>query len=51
VLMADTVPRTAERLTHRGIDVLTIPYGSIQQNGGGIHCSTNELIRDHDIGG
>jgi N-dimethylarginine dimethylaminohydrolase len=50
VLMADTVPRTAERLTERGIEVLTIPYGSIQQNGGGIHCSTNELIRDHDRG-
>jgi N-dimethylarginine dimethylaminohydrolase len=47
VLMADTVPRTAERLAARGIEVITIPYGSIQHNGGGIRCSTNELIRDY----
>jgi N-dimethylarginine dimethylaminohydrolase len=46
VLMAEGAPRTAERLAAHGIDVITIPYRSIHQNGGGIHCSTNELIRD-----
>ena len=46
VLMADGSPRTAERLAAAGIEVMTIPYDEIQKNGGGIHCSTMELIRD-----
>jgi N-dimethylarginine dimethylaminohydrolase len=46
VLMADGTPRTTERLERHGIEVVTTPYDRIQQNGGGIHCSTNELIRD-----
>jgi N-dimethylarginine dimethylaminohydrolase len=46
VLMADECPRTAELLAARGITVRTIPYGEIHKNGGGIHCSTNELLRD-----
>jgi len=46
VLMAEGAPRTAERLAARGVDVITIPYQTIHPNGGGIHCSTNELIRD-----
>jgi N-dimethylarginine dimethylaminohydrolase len=37
---------TAERLERRGVEVLRIPYGEIQKNGGGIHCSTMELVRD-----
>jgi N-dimethylarginine dimethylaminohydrolase len=47
--MCEGYPRTAERLEARGIDVLAIPYDEIQKNGGGIHCSTMELIRD-DVG-
>jgi N-dimethylarginine dimethylaminohydrolase len=46
VLMCDRYPYTAERLEQRGIEVLRIPYDEIQKNGGGIHCSTMELIRD-----
>jgi N-dimethylarginine dimethylaminohydrolase len=45
VLMADGTPRTVERLQRSGIEVVSIPYAHVQQNGGGIHCSTNELIR------
>jgi N-dimethylarginine dimethylaminohydrolase len=46
VVMCDGYPHTAERLERRGIEVLRVPYGEIQKNGGGIHCSTMELIRD-----
>ena len=47
VLMCDKYPRTAERLERRGVEVVVIPYDEIQKNGGGIHCSTMELIRDN----
>ncbi|MDQ3865761.1 MAG: arginine deiminase family protein [Actinomycetota bacterium] len=46
VIMSDGYPYTAELLERRGVDVLRIPYGEIQKNGGGIHCSTIELIRE-----
>jgi N-dimethylarginine dimethylaminohydrolase len=46
VLMADCAPRTAERLAVRGVEVVTVPYSEIHNNGGGIHCSTMELIRE-----
>jgi arginine deiminase len=26
--------------------VITLPYGEIQKGGGGVHCSTMELVRD-----
>jgi N-dimethylarginine dimethylaminohydrolase len=44
--MCDRYPQTAERLGSRGIEVVPVPYDEIQKNGGGIHCSTMELIRD-----
>lgn len=46
VLMAEGSPRTAQLLERAGIDVLTIPYDEIHKNGGGVHCSTIELVRD-----
>ncbi|HEY2601157.1 MAG TPA: arginine deiminase family protein [Thermoleophilaceae bacterium] len=46
VLMAGGSPRTAELLSGAGVEVVTIPYDEIQKNGGGVHCSTIELIRD-----
>ena len=46
VLMGEGNPRTAERLERRGVEVVTLPYDEIQKNGGGIHCSTMELLRD-----
>ena len=46
VIMCAGYPRTAERLEQRGVEVITIPYDEIQKNGGGIHCSTMELLRD-----
>ncbi len=46
VLMAEGSPRSADILSRAGVDVLTIPYDEIQKNGGGVHCSTIELVRD-----
>lgn len=46
VILPDHLPRTAERLTAKGVEVLTTPYREILKNGGGLHCSTMELQRD-----
>lgn len=46
ILMAEGNPLTVELLERRGVEVVTVPYGEIQKGGGGIHCSTMELVRD-----
>ncbi len=46
VLMSDGNPRSAERLAAAGVEVLTVPYDELQNNGGGVHCSTMELVRE-----
>lgn len=46
VVMPEHLPRTAERLAAKGVEVLTTPYREILKNGGGLHCSTMELQRD-----
>jgi N-dimethylarginine dimethylaminohydrolase len=46
VLMAAGSPRTAERMTAAGVEVVLVGYDELQNNGGGVHCSTMELIRD-----
>jgi len=28
------------------MEVIAIPYDEIQKGGGGVHCSTMELVRD-----
>jgi N-dimethylarginine dimethylaminohydrolase len=45
VLMAQGSPRTIQRLSDAGVEVVTIPYDELHPNGGGVHCSTMELIR------
>jgi N-dimethylarginine dimethylaminohydrolase len=46
VLMAAEAPRTAERLAARGVEVIPVEYGELHKNGGGVHCSTMELVRE-----
>ena len=46
VLMCDGYPRSREMLERRGVEVVTIPYDEVQKGGGGVHCSTMELVRD-----
>ena len=44
--MSDGNPRSAERLAAAGVEVITVPYDELQNNGGGVHCSTMELVRE-----
>ncbi|HUG14679.1 MAG TPA: arginine deiminase family protein [Thermomicrobiales bacterium] len=46
IFMSEGSPRTVERLQRRGVEVTAMAYGEVQKNGGGIHCSTMELMRD-----
>lgn len=46
VLMAEGSPRTVQRLQAAGVEVVTVPYDEIHKNGGGVHCSTMELVRE-----
>lgn len=38
--------RTLDRLAAAGVECITVPYGAVQKNGGGLHCSTTPLRRD-----
>jgi N-dimethylarginine dimethylaminohydrolase len=38
--------RTLDALAKHGVTWTTLPYGKMQLNGGGIHCSTMPLLRD-----
>jgi N-dimethylarginine dimethylaminohydrolase len=39
--------RTAEKLNSKhGVEVIPVKFREINKNGGGIHCSTHELVRD-----
>jgi N-dimethylarginine dimethylaminohydrolase len=47
VLMPDGLSDgTRKRLAKAGVEIVPLPYASVQLNGGGIHCSTCPLIRD-----
>jgi N-dimethylarginine dimethylaminohydrolase len=46
IIMSAGTPYTAERLQRRGIEVTLIDYDEVQKNGGGVHCSTMELLRE-----
>lgn len=46
VIMCDDCPHTAELVERRGVEVVRIPYSELHKNGGGVHCSTMELLRD-----
>jgi N-dimethylarginine dimethylaminohydrolase len=46
VLMCEGYPHARDALERRGVEVVTIPYDEIQKGGGGVHCSTMELVRE-----
>lgn len=47
VVMAEHLVRTAASLNAvHGVDIVPVAYDEIGLNGGGLHCSTMELVRD-----
>ena len=48
VIVPAPSPRTSERLTAVGIEVIEHVYNEIEKGGGSIHCSTLPLMRDWD---
>ncbi len=47
VIMAAHLKRTANFLNSQyGVEVIPTPYDEINKNGGSLHCSTIELVRD-----
>lgn len=46
VIVAAEAKRSIERMVKKGLEVIPIDYTEIQKNGGGIHCSTNPLVRE-----
>lgn len=46
VLMSADAPRTAQALERAGVEVVPVEYDEIHRNGGGVHCSTIELVRE-----
>jgi N-dimethylarginine dimethylaminohydrolase len=46
VVMCEGYPAAADALDRRGVEVVTAPYKEIQKGGGGVHCSTMELVRE-----
>ena len=46
-LLSDQGVRTRKNLEKAGVEVIPVPYTEIFKLGGGIHCSTLPLLRDH----
>ncbi len=46
ILMSADTPRTAQALDRAGVEVIPIEYDEIHQNGGGVNCSTIDLVRE-----
>jgi N-dimethylarginine dimethylaminohydrolase len=50
VLISESAPHTAELLDERGVEVIPLAYSEIEKNGGGVHCSVQELWREPAAG-
>jgi len=46
IIMSTGAERTAERLQGLGFKVRLVDISQLTANGGGVHCSTHELLRD-----
>jgi N-dimethylarginine dimethylaminohydrolase len=48
IIMDELAPWSAEKLSAKGVEIITTPYKECRKHGGGIHCSTLPLIREKD---
>ncbi len=48
IVIDELAPWTAEMLSSKGVDIITIKYKECRKKGGGIHCATLPLVRDMD---
>ncbi|MDO8310054.1 MAG: arginine deiminase family protein [Actinomycetota bacterium] len=46
VVMSSGAPRTREALQRHGVEVIEVPYDEVIKYGGGIRCTTMQLLRD-----
>ncbi len=46
VIMNEGSPRTRALLEKAGVETIEIPYDEVQRYGGGIRCTTMQLVRD-----
>jgi N-dimethylarginine dimethylaminohydrolase len=46
VLMSSGAPRTRQLLEKKGVEVIEVPYDEVIKYGGGIRCTTMQLVRD-----
>jgi len=46
VLMAEGSPKTRALLDDEGVETIEVPYDEVMKYGGGIRCTTMQLIRD-----
>ncbi|GAB3794016.1 dimethylarginine dimethylaminohydrolase family protein [Virgibacillus kimchii] len=49
VVVAKEASNSIENMIKAGIEVIPLDYSEVQKNGGGIHCTTNPIIRDSVI--
>ena len=46
VVMAAGAPVTKQRLDEEGVEVIEVEYDEVIKYGGGIRCTTMQLVRD-----
>jgi N-dimethylarginine dimethylaminohydrolase len=46
VIMAEGSPRTRAMLEAEDVEVIEVPYDNVHRYGGGIRCTTMQLLRD-----
>lgn len=46
VVMAEGAPRTRALLEDEGVEAIEVPYGEVMKYGGGIRCTTMQLVRE-----
>jgi len=46
IMMISSAKQSAASLRHQGVDVIEVPYEEVLKYGGGLRCTTMQLVRD-----